>query len=366
VINWSCATSIARSLAAVGISLLLGASSAEAQRVPSDVTFSLNRSWLDDLLHSGPGGVTVGARWTDTFIMGEHSGVHALGADCELHAAAELRNNVVIADPAGIVAEPPNVCKMRVKQIGKGALGQAWIDYFDSHVTGQSCRLTGYPRIYSEHAAGGEAGSSNPDHVVELHPLLALDCGASPIAFDGLMRAYPKMKRITDASTIACLDSRKLYVRQRGTGNNVVYEFLEEGAKGSGGRCGNFAVVDAHITKQYIRGLENGSTATDSDHVALAQAWVGESGPFPLKLYTYRGTPENDAIVVLAKKAKKSASLDLPLHGLFTYDYFTIVQALQVQKPDGTYDWAPASSLTEYKEVSHPLSLVVFGRAGPE
>lgn len=112
--------------------------------------------------------------------------------------------------------------------------------------------------------------------------------------------------------------------------------------------------MDAHIGKEYIRELTNGG-----DHVALARVWVGEDGPYPLKIYTYKGTAVDSAIASLMVNTDEYAELNLPLHGLLTYDYFSIVQAIQ----DPSFNWLPSSELKVYREVRNPLALVAFGRA---
>jgi hypothetical protein len=328
---------------------------AQNEQVPSDVSFSLRRSFLQSLLTGGPNSRTVGARWKISLELGDHSGVHDLGGDCELHVAGRFPNNRIIADPAGLVAEPPNVCKARLPEIQQnGGIEDAWQGYFDDHVTGKTCEVTGFPRIFTEHSTGGKAGSSNPDHVVEVHPAIGLDCGEGKLDFLSILKAYPGMRQISEKSARACIDERQLFVRQRGSGSAIRYEFLEKGAKGANGTCGNFAVVEAHIGKEYLRTLTNGG-----DHVALGQVWIGEDGPFPLKIYTYKGTPEDGKITHLMDNADTTATVEIQLHGLLTYDYFTIAQALQ----DPNRQWLNASALHDYKEISRPLAMVVFGEA---
>jgi len=324
--------------------------------LPSDVSFNLKRSFLEDLMTGGPNDRTVGARLKVSLKLGDHSAVHDLGSDCELHVAGRFPNGRIIGNPAGVVVEPPNVCKARLPQIPQnGSIKTAWSGYFDGNVTGKTCEVTGFPRIFTEHSSGGEAGSSNPDLVVEIHPTVGLDCGGGNLDFLSLLKAYSGMRQISAKSTVACLDERQLFVRQRGSGSSIRYEFLEKGAKGQNGTCGNFVVVDAHIGKEYLRALSNGG-----DHVALAQVWVGDSGSFPLKVYTYKGTPEDDKIAQLMADPDETKTLEMQLHGLFTYDYFTIVQTVQ----DSSWHWLSASDLHDYKEIPRPLSLVVFGEAG--
>src|SRR3990172_8818476 len=99
--------------------LLASATVASAQDgvLPSDVTFNLRRSFLEGLRTGGANGASVGARWTIDLNMGEHSNVHTLAADCEIHVGAKVPGNRQLANPSGIVVEPPNVCKYRVPHI---------------------------------------------------------------------------------------------------------------------------------------------------------------------------------------------------------------------------------------------------------
>jgi hypothetical protein len=325
--------------------------------LPSDVSFAIRRAWLEDLLTGGPGGRTVGLRWAAEMKMGERSNVHGLSADCELHVAARLPNNRLIAAPRGLVVEPPNVCRRRVPQISQtGAIGDAWTAYFDANVKDETCTVTGFPRIFTEHSAGGGGSGSNPDHVVEVHPVSELRCGADTINFVPLIRIFAGMRKIQANSARTCLEDRTLEVRQRGSGDQIRYEFAEAGAKGSGGSCGNFAVLDAHIGKDYLREMTNGG-----DYAALAQAWIGDSGPFPLKVYAYKGTAVGDSIAALLANPDDLAELRLSVHGLFTYDYFTIAQTIQ----DDARQWLPADSLKVWKPVPKPLAFVIYGLAQP-
>jgi hypothetical protein len=339
--------------------VLLGltlSSPGKAQDVPSDVSFSISRAYLQRLMTEGPGGRTVGARFQTQLRMGDHSRVHRLDSDCELHVAGVFGGGPA-ADPGGLVVEPPNVCKLRVPPLpASGALSSEWEDLFSNEVTGHDCTVTGFPRIFTEHAQGGEAGSSNPDHVLEIHPATEIDCGATRLNFVPSIRVFPGMRKISDGSAVACLGERDLFVRERGDGPGAMYDFHEEGGMGAAGRCGNFVVVEAHVTREFIRQLDNGG-----DHVALARAWIGDSGPFPLKIYTYAGTDIDRDLAALLNNPDPQAALEHTVHGVLTYDYFTIAQVLQ--EPDPPHAWLPQARLSSFTEIRNPLSLVVFGRA---
>ena len=64
-------------LAAVVITSPIGAQGA-GDHVPSDVTFNLRRSFLEELMTTGSTGHSVGARWKETLRMDQHSAVHQL------------------------------------------------------------------------------------------------------------------------------------------------------------------------------------------------------------------------------------------------------------------------------------------------
>ncbi len=284
----------------------------------------------------------------------EHSGVHTLSSDCELHVA--WLDGGGHGSPAAVVAEPPNVCHERLPGAPKtGSIGVPWIALFDNLTQShQKCTVVGFPRIFAEHAAGEGTGGSNADHVLEIHPALSISCdNGVTLDLSKQLKVFPGMRKITDASASACLEQRKLWVRK----HDDRYEFAEEGAKGSGGRCGNFVVLDAifHKGAEYVREFDK-NEAGHGDHSAIAWVTVGDLGPYSLKIYTYRDTPE-DAELAQVMAGTRDPSDPMHLHGLLTYDYFTIIRSLQ----DKDRNWL--ESIDDWKEVPHPLALVVFGTA---
>src|SRR5947208_3572202 len=109
---------------------------------------------------------------------------------------------------------------------------------------GKECTVTGFPRIFAEHVEGGGSGGSNADHVLEIHPALKISCpGGTNLDFSSAIKIFPGMRKITDESAATCIEKRRLWVRK----NADRYEFAEEGAKGSGGRCGNFVALEATL-----------------------------------------------------------------------------------------------------------------------
>src|SRR4030081_4034129 len=104
-----------RTIVALAAVVITSPLNAQGDHVPSDVTFNLRRSFLEELMTGGSTGHTVGARWKETLRMDQNSAVHPIASDCEIHVGAKIHNRV-IASPPGIVVEPPNVCKSRVPQ----------------------------------------------------------------------------------------------------------------------------------------------------------------------------------------------------------------------------------------------------------
>ncbi len=67
---------------------------------------------------------------TLTLQLGEHSPVHPLDQDCELHVAGTPRN-VTLGEPNAVVVEPPNVCKNSPGDVGASAAD--WSGHLSRH-----------------------------------------------------------------------------------------------------------------------------------------------------------------------------------------------------------------------------------------
>lgn len=292
-------------------------------------------------------------RYPLTMRMDDRSAVHDLAADCEIHVA--WAGAAGLASPSAVVAEPPNLCKIRLPGVGTGSLKKAWAKFFDDNVMNQECTVVGFPRIFAEHVSGGGGAGSNADHVLEIHPALSISCpSGTSLDFSSALKVFPGMRRITDDSAAECLDKRRLWVRKGKDEDTkkVRYEFAEEGAKGPGGRCGNFALLEATIHPDFIRPFDMDAQGK-GEHSAIAWVTAGSNGPFSLKIYTYRGTPEDTALEEIDQGINPNRKL--LLHGLFTYDYFTIMRTVQDKKGN----WL--AEIDDWKEVRHPLAFVVYG-----
>jgi len=272
-----------------------------------------------------------------TLQLGNHSGIHRLDADCEMHIAA-MPQQGNLGSPEAVIVEPPNLCEMSPSGDQSGST-QGWIPIFDN-VNGKTCRVTGFPRIFTEHATGS-SGPSNPNHVFEVHPALAINCEAQNLTFSNFLKVFPGMRAISPSTTASCVADRQLEVRS--DSNNERYLFRE-----SGGKCGNFAIVEVdNIVGNSVRSVGGG-------HSAIARVSPDGQSIVTLKLYTLAPSEIDNWLAGLSNSSP-TPNMKL-VHGLFTYDYFAFQKLLH---PRGG-EWR---SLPDWTNVNFPLALVVFGEA---
>jgi hypothetical protein len=110
-------------------------------------------------------------------------------------------------------------------------------------------------------------------------------------------------------------------------------------------RCGNFAIVEVtNINSDWVREVKGG-------HSAIARVSADGQSNTTLKLYTLAGS---SADAWLAGVKQSGLGLDRKLlHGIFTYDYKSIVKTL---RPAAT--WLKPINWTSVK---FPIAFVVFG-----
>ncbi len=268
-------------------------------------------------------------------IEGRTASVHSPASDCEMHLAGT--SGIKIGFPGKVIVEPPNLCRFKPPK----SQGKSWGAVFDSRVLNKPCTAVGFPRLYAEHIKNGKP-PANPPHMVEVHPALELRCGNSgTIDFSHFLTIVPGMGVIQAESADQCIEGYKLWVRKNGS----EYQFLEDRP----GKCGNFAIVDAVVDPRYVRQVGGG-------HSAIAQVWAVDGRSHSLKLYTYSNTPEDASIAAIGTSGNDEPSQTLPLHGLLTVDYFSVLKTVRDQS--GTW-----LSVPEWTEIRFPLALVVFGKA---
>jgi hypothetical protein len=304
---------------------LLLSSAADAQTA---IDFALSRAYLHQLAASK--GDVVGI---SVLLTHRTNTVHSLESDCEMHLAGSP-TGTALSDPSAVVVEPPNLCKFAP------STGGGWGALFDSHVINRDCVATGYPRIFTEHAAGGSEGSPNPNHVLEIHPALRIACGNDVIEFTSYLKYFPKLRAIAPASASECLQTRTVSMRYSPTGKR--YEFLQDG----GHKCGNFLIAEiAFVDPSWVRAIAGG-------HSTIARVSVDGQSRTTLKLYTLAGTPADEW---LASVAHNGLGQDrVYVHGMLTYDYFAFVKTVRTKAGH----WTNPNNWTK---VEYPLALVVFG-----
>ncbi len=198
------------------------------------------------------------------------SKVHKLASDCEMHMPTSP--GPPIAWPNGIVVEPPDLCRERAPGMPAGSEKKLrevpWPLYLDRQVMGRDCAVTGFSRIFTEHAASN-ADSSKPNHVVEIHPALQIRCGDLTLDMRRFLKHdYPGMREIKPESAANCLEGRHLSVRRRGDSDEL--------REGGGSRCGDFITVYAEVSPDWVRKIRG-------SHSAIARGSPGGFGPFSLK-----------------------------------------------------------------------------------
>jgi hypothetical protein len=278
------------------------------------------------------------------------SDIKDVGQDCEVHLAGTMiGQDQQFGDPDHVVVEPPNECRFKpgASTPTTPAAKAAWRTLLDSKVVGKDCTIVGYPRIFTEHAEGGSgAGSSNPNHVFELHPALRIACdGQTPIEFFKALAAPAGLRHIKATSAASCLAGRTLSVRFK----DGQYEFKQKGGQG----CGNFAIVEVGaLNAAWIRDTGGG-------HSAIARVSADGTTRESLKIYTLAGTKADDWLAGLmpppgtAPKINKDHIL---IHGVLTYDYFAMIRELHDQ---GAPTWKHPATWTD---IPFPLAFIVYGQ----
>ncbi len=265
--------------------------------------------------------------------------VHTLDNDCEIHIAGTFQ--AALGEPNDIVVEPPNLCKFpppgQTASSESNLRKEIWPDYLDDHFMGKSCGVRGFFRIYTEHVQGS-SDPANPNHVFEIHPAMYIKAGADEISFDSLLKAFNGMSHVKPETAASIIADKTLKVRYNTSTQQ--YEYLVQG------KTGNFAIVEVgKINKDWIR-------STGGGHSAIARVSPDGKSRMSLKLYTLSGTEADTWLQDIAQG--KGSSRRILLHGLFTFDYFSIIKAIRTQ--EGV--WSTDSG---WKNVEYPMAFVVFG-----
>ena len=209
-----------------------------------------------------------------------------------------------------------------------------WGNLFDTEVINKRCDVTGFFRIFTEHAKG--SGASNADHVFEIHPATSIDCG-SEVSFSDRLKVFTGMSAILPKTADSCLQKRRLEVRfKRGR-----YEFRQ-----SGGTCGNFVII------QVSEAARNDVSRVRGGHSALVTATADGEHDLPLRIYTLAGSDADDWLADVDRNGMGDEPVTL--HGITTYDYRAIIHTI---KGTGGRWLRPA----DWTQVDSPVALVILG-----
>jgi len=295
-----------------------------------DVDFAISSQYLKWLAQENSAAVTM-----DVQLTGHTKNVHGLAEDCEMHLAGKPID-LTLGSPKSIVVEPPNLCRFAPP----ASLGASWPGVFDSHVMERHCTATGFPRIFTEHASGHE-DPANPNHVFEIHPAVAISCDGEEISFRDMLTIFPGMRAIKPSSAQSCATTRTLDVRFKSNR----YEFRQAGGTG----CGNFAIIEVgFVEPAWVKAIKGG-------HTAIARVSLDGTTRTTLKLYTLAGSRSDEWLAGVL--ANGQGDQRIFLHGMFTYDYFSMVKVL---KPQGSQTWKRP---TNWTRVPFPIAFVVFGES---
>ena len=214
----------------------------------------------------------------------------------------------------------------------------------DNAVLNKDCTVEGFPRVYTEHATGGSLGGSNPRHVFEIHPATDITCGSIDLPFIKFFRSFPDLRHISAGSAHTCITQLKMWVRYHDVDGEDQYEFFQDRPA----NCGNFVIVEvSSLPQEWIQATGGGQTA-------IGRVTANGSTTITLKLYAVEGTPTADWFARL-KKGEQSLDDTRLVHGVLTYDYFSMIRAIGDQA-DGALDKPP-----DWVEVRFPLALVILG-----
>ena len=274
-----------------------------------------------------------------------HGPLHPLQNDCEMHVAGTPQN-VSIGTPKPVIVEFPNWCQFNPQ----GNLGDSftilqnkWATFSSNNLDNQTCDVTGFLRIFTEHASGHES-ATNLNHVYEYHPALKIQCNQT-FSFANMLRAFPDLRHISNGAASTCISGRRLKVRFL----HNRYEFTESG----GGSCGNFVIIRVSAIDA------TGPLSLDGGHYAVATVTADGHHTGSIGLYTLSGSPSDAWLSQVIANGGMNHSTKV-IHGVFTYNWQSIINS--IKKPDGTLrrpnqpiDIKPSLAIVSYGEATAPF-----------
>jgi hypothetical protein len=263
--------------------------------------------------------------------------VHPPKNDCEIHIGAAFVDSS-FTDFPNVVLEPPNLCKAPRKPT-RAKLNE---------LSGEECTANGFLRAWPEHLDNG-SGCSNPDHVLEVHPMVTLTCPDASYDFIDKLHAEEDLGTKSPAIVNRMLDMQFWVCRGCSADETMLAFDYCFGDPCKAGHASNFARMEAEILRRTIR-PEQGK---DLDGVATVIARVRPDPDSPrrrpVKLYAMKGTKFYDDL--LAERGKSGEAATFDILGIFAMDPFSVLRTIEDEGFTGG-DWTP---------VNHPVCLVVFG-----
>jgi len=292
--------------------------------------------------------------------------VHTKANDCELHLSL-LLDDAAVSDFQYIVGEPPNVCIDDATMHWRDTLNQ---------LEGQHCEGRGVVRVWPEHLTSG-SGCSNPEHFMELHPMLSLACAGTEYNWTDRLYAVEGLGYKPPA-TVRKMLSFRLWVRSSCTWTRPSFDqpadvpdtCMVDFDYCSGDPCtrsflSNFARLSVRPVVDWIRPrCDPGEEQRLSDFttVLARAAPIDQAGEASdehhgfVKLYAVAGTSFHEKLRSLRPCGSAPTEVDpaFDLIAMFMADSLAVVRALE----------DPAYQAGEWVEVTFPVALVVFGEVG--
>jgi hypothetical protein len=271
-----------------------------------------------------------------------HSPVHPLDSDCEIHLGGHTPAFQGVPD--GLVLEPMNACVQPFpdpKQKNKLQNNADWVNFAEgltelSTTKGVTITATGVPRIWPEHLVGG--GPSNPDHAVELHPLIGVvspdkvaPTDQTDFNFAGNVFAGQYSGGLKEPTALAILKNTSITVTKNGDLGDIAFK---------GGTIGNFTLMTVLIDRTSMQSDSDGSTRMNGAVVVQGNTRV------PVRLVTVKGSPLNERITKISSNA--GSELELEALVLFSLSPESVLAAAD-------------KSTGQAVKVDRPIQLILYG-----
>jgi hypothetical protein len=297
-------------------------------------------------------------RTLDVKILGAAK-AHDAPNDCEIHIGVELQDQSV-SDFVGAVLEPPNVCK----DTSRSLLG--WKTFYNA-AANEVCKADGFIRAWPEHLTNGEP-PSNPEHIMELHPLRTLACPSVNVDVRPQLAVHADLGYKTGRQIETVLRTFRLWVRRTPHPDSdaldtVAFDYFVCTLTTSGESCGfghtvpNFGRLSVQAigtTKRCSGGGANGEEFRTIIGRARARGRTGSlvSRAHLAKFYALPGTTFYSALGDQCSPPGPPTNNNFDVLGIFTIDPLAVVKTLDRIKHDGLDG--------QWVEVAFPVAFIIF------